>query len=220
MKRKTLIRQDVNLLKLSEQLDLLGEYPDREVAILGAAYVEICVDMSIEAALEKINGNRNFVRHVSELKLDFDRKRLLSLSLGMMKECVSLAVANIGNIRNTSAHCIQDFNFDNEDARSKIGNIKLNEIFNVKGIVKEFDILEVIDLEESEPIKHSTGREISSDEYVFLTDKYFRPYFRAPRLMERNYSSKEKFVLGVQLVCLWMIKKIAHTNFEQINRML
>ncbi|EPA9115163.1 hypothetical protein KIF75_02545 [Serratia ureilytica] len=220
MKRKTLIRQDVNLLKLSEQLDLLGEYPDREVAILGAAYVEICVDMSIEAALEKINGNRNFVRHVSELKLDFDRKRLLSLSLGMMKECVSLAVANIGNIRNTSAHCIQDFNFENSDVREKIGNIKLNEIFNIKNIVKEFDAHEVINLDEAEPIIHSTGREINSDEYVFLTDKHFRHYFRAPMLMERNYSSKEKFVLGVQLVCLWMIKKIAHTNFEQINRML
>lgn len=133
--------------------DLLSAKSDREIAIIGVAYIEDILTNMLEARL--VPGSIDLKREDS-----FSFKLNLARAVGLLRKTVYDSLKNISHIRNKFAHDYSKKNLDDEKLSCQIDTIfRLNK-----------DILEAIKIVAEKEISEDHKEELA----VLLKDKTHR----------------------------------------------
>lgn len=223
----------MKVLPVSEQLPFLGDlgellyelttHTDREMAIIGGAYIERCLELAIAAQIKIFNSSFNTKRFHKEIAPLLSDKIEMAYHLGMLKYSDEIhGLKTIQGIRNRFAHYVKRIDCDSPEILSELDKINPSFFYKIERAKEEFTELEI-----TETHKYygeaalSNGIKIDLVNSMLILSKQEILLFSAPIFEEGSeMSNKEKLALCIHFACFSLVSRICHINFDVINEYL
>ncbi|MBE4973570.1 hypothetical protein IMX17_09205 [Serratia sp. X3] len=197
----------------------LDEKDDLEAVIMGGAYLERILEVSIVSKLMEINPNFDLETFASHSMLkDFEHKITMALHLGIFDVAIYKQLKLIKDIRNMFAHSVVSLGFDNEAIKNKAANLDPFEIYDVSGSAAELPGITKMDLDVDYTFINENGKEISGKEHMFVISGNQRICAYMCN-KERNsiITSRDKFIYSVQMAWLLLMVGVFSKNINLIT---
>jgi hypothetical protein len=209
----SILKRDMpDITEMTKSINKLGSYADRELVILGGAYLEGALELALKAKFKNLTEKdieRIFNPQSGGLLSTFESKILIAFELGIVSSDMREDLAIIKEIRNIYAHTSFRISLVDEPIISKLSSFKIVNFATVKKEMEKTkkDLVEMkLMKEEDMEIFKSTGGMFSEeegwtslDEYMYLiTNEKVPLYVPEPR---DNYDTKREYLVSaIQLI--------------------
>lgn len=192
----------------------LDEKNDLEAVILGGAYLERALEMSIISKLMSLNPEFDLERFATHSVLkDFEHKITLALHMGIFGEKLYSQLKIIKEIRNYFAHSVFTLGFDNEHVNDRALNLNAFDFFDPQKAAACFPEMKVEDLNDSYEFVNENGKRISGSNHLFVNDN--QGYVGAYMCLKEQkdvVSSREKFIYSIQMAWLFLMLGVFNSH--------
>lgn len=211
-----------NIGEFSDLVNALGNHTDREIAILGASALEICLEFAITSRFPGISesDHRELFGEGGKpgVLSSFASRILIAHVISLISDDIQNDMSKIRKIRNIFAHNACEISFDNKEI-AKLCNSFASIAHIDEEIHRNKSILPLHKLIESNKVQimKDNGEILDADNYLIISDKnnYIFAYVQKPQETDR---SRDRFIATVQLIWWLLMCHAAVDLFKKYQR--
>lgn len=223
----------MKIVPVSEQIPFLGDlgeslyeltnHADREMAIIGGAYIERCLELAISAQIKVFNKSFNSRKFHKDVAPSFSNKIDMAIHIGVVKYDNEIhGLRTIQGLRNRFAHYVKKIDCDSPEISKELDKIKPSFFCDIEKMKSELIDMKTIDNHRySGRVTLRNGVVIDLANTMLITSKDEKLLFSAPEFKyASDISNKDKLALCIHLACFSLVGRICQINFDIINESL